>query len=132
MKYRFGFDDSLDVVAVHGMGGVTGLLLTGLLATTAVNASGANGLFYGGGLTQLGRQALAVVITIAYSGILTLLLALLVEKTIGLRASRDAELSGLDEYEHAESAYEHNRFGIGHTTLSHSHSHAHAAPAKRE
>jgi Amt family ammonium transporter len=123
LKYRFGFDDSLDVVAVHGMGGVTGLLATGLLATTAVNAAGANGLFYGGGFAQLGRQALALLVTVGYSFVLTLLLALLVQKTIGLRATREAELSGLDEYEHAESAYDNGRFGGAHTTIGHTLAH---------
>ena len=121
LKYRLGFDDSLDVVAVHGVGGLTGLLATGLLATTAVNAAGANGLFYGGGFTQLGRQALAALVTIAFSGVLTLIIAAVVQKTIGLRADRDVELSGIDEHEHAESAYDHGRFGLSHTALSHSH-----------
>jgi ammonium transporter, Amt family len=131
LKYRLGFDDSLDVVAVHGMGGLTGLLATGLLATTAVNAAGANGLFYGGGFTQLGRQALAALVTIAYSGLLTLLIAALLHKFLGLRATRDVELSGIDEHEHAETAYDHGRFGHGHASLPHLHAHAgpsHADP----
>ena len=121
LKYRLGFDDSLDVVAVHGVGGLTGLLATGLLATTAVNAAGANGLFYGGGFTQLGRQALAALVTIAYSGLLTLLIAAVLHKFLGLRAARDVELSGIDEHEHAETAYDHGRFGHGHATLPHLH-----------
>jgi ammonium transporter, Amt family len=119
-KYRFGYDDSLDVVAVHGVGGVTGLLATGLLATAAVNPATRNGLFYGGGLTQLGDQALAVVVTIAYSGLLTLALAWAVQKTIGLRASEDDEIGGLDEAEHAETAYDHGRLGP-HLSALHSH-----------
>ncbi len=119
LKYRLGFDDSLDVVAVHGIGGLTGLLTTGLLATTAVNAAGANGLFYGGGFTQLGRQALAALVTVAYSGVLTLVIAAVVQKTLGLRATRDAELSGIDEHEHAETAYDHGRFGLSHTAVPH-------------
>jgi Amt family ammonium transporter len=124
LKYRFGFDDSLDVVAVHGIGGLTGLLATGLLATSAVNAASANGLFYGGGFTQLGRQALAALVTIAYSGILTLVIAVVVQKTIGLRATRDVELSGLDEHEHAETAYDHGRFGVPHAAVRSAHGHA--------
>ncbi len=106
LKYRLGYDDSLDVVAVHGIGGVVGLLLTGLLATTAVNAHGANGLFYGGGLGQLGRQALAVLATIGYSGVATLVIAFVIHKTVGLRVTAEAERDGVDETEHAESAYE--------------------------
>ena len=129
LKYRFGFDDSLDVVAVHGIGGITGLLATGLLATTAVNAAGANGLFYGGGFTQLGRQALAALVTVAYSGLLTLAIAALVQRTLGLRASRDVELSGIDEHEHAETAYDHGRFGLSHTAVPHTgFLHHHASP----
>jgi Amt family ammonium transporter len=122
LKYRFGYDDSLDVVAVHGIGGLTGLLATGLLATTAVNAAGANGLFYGGGLTQLGRQALAALVTIAYSGGLTFAIAWVMQRTIGLRAPLEAELVGIDEAEHAETAYDHSRIGTTHTTFA-SHSH---------
>ena len=124
LKYRFGFDDTLDVVAVHGVGGITGLLATGLVATTAVNAATTNGLFYGGGLTQLGRQALAVLVTVAYSGALTFALAWLVEKTIGLRAAPEHELAGIDEAEHAETAYDHGRVGAHFAATTH------AAPAR--
>ena len=111
LKYRFGYDDSLDVVAVHGVGGVIGLLLTGLLATSAVNPAGGDGLFYGGGGTLLGHQVLAVVVTIAYSAIGTFVIAWAVQKTVGLRAAEDDELMGLDEAEHAETAYDHGRLG---------------------
>ncbi len=89
LKYRFGYDDSLDVVAVHGVGGVAGLLLTGLLATGAVNPAGGRGLFYGGGATLLGHQALAVLVTIAYSATATLAVAWAVQRTVGLRAAED-------------------------------------------
>ena len=118
LKYRFGYDDSLDVVAVHGIGGLTGLLATGLLATTAVNAAGANGLFYGGGLTQLGRQALAALVTIGYSAGLTYVIARVLDKTIGLRAARDDELAGIDEAEHAETGYDYGRVGAHITTAA--------------
>ncbi len=112
LKYRFGFDDSLDVLAVHGMGGLTGLLATGLLATTAVNAAGANGLFYGGGAGQLGREALGALVTVVYSGGLTFAIALAVDKTLGLRAAPDVELGGIDEAEHAETGYDYGRGGL--------------------
>jgi ammonium transporter, Amt family len=105
-------------VAVHGIGGLTGLLATGLLATTAVNAAGADGLFYGGGFTQLGRQALAALVTIAYSGGLTYALARILEKFIGLRAAPDDELAGLDEAEHAETGYDLGRIGAHVTTAA--------------
>jgi Amt family ammonium transporter len=116
LKYRFGFDDSLDVVAVHGMGGLTGMLLTGLLATTSVNGLGATGLFFGGGLTQLGRQALAVLVTIAWSFGLTYVIARVIERTLGLRACAEDELTGIDEAEHAETAYDHGSLFAGHGT----------------
>jgi Amt family ammonium transporter len=114
LKYRLGYDDSLDVVAVHGVGGLAGLLLTGLLATTAVNPHGADGLFYGGGPGQLGRQALAALATIGYSAIGTFVIAWAIHKTIGLRVSGEAEWDGIDEAEHAESAYELGTLGHGH------------------
>ncbi|MCL2581990.1 MAG: ammonium transporter [Streptosporangiales bacterium] len=129
-KYRFGYDDSLDVVAVHGVGGVTGLLLTGLLASSAANPAGGDGLFYGGGFALLGHQVLAVLVTIAYSGGLTLALAWAVQKVIGLRAQRDDELMGLDEAEHAETAYDHGRLGA-HLSGLHSALPHHDAPRRR-
>jgi Amt family ammonium transporter len=118
LKYRFGYDDSLDVVAVHGVGGSTGLLATGLLATTSVNAAGADGLFYGGGLTQLGRQALAVLVTLAWSGGLTFAIAWAVQRTLGLRVAPEHELVGIDEAEHAETGYDYGRLSP-HLTASH-------------
>ena len=126
LKHRLGFDDALDVVAVHGVGGVTGLLATGLLATTIINSSGANGLLYGGGLTQFGRQALAAAVAVCYSFALTWLIAWALDKSIGLRVAPHHELAGIDEAEHAETAYEHGR-ASGHFTgsLSRVHSAGH-------
>ncbi len=106
LKYRFGFDDSLDVVAVHGIGGLVGMLLLGLFATRSVNAGGADGLFYGGGLDQLWRQAVAAGATLAYSVVLTFILAWVMHKLMGLRVDRYAESEGVDETEHAETAYD--------------------------
>ena len=106
LKYRMGYDDSLDVVAVHGVGGFAGMLLIGLFATVGVNAQGANGLFYGGGLSQLWRQAVATFAVLGYSLIVTLLIAWVMHKTLGLRVRREAEVDGIDEAEHAEGAYD--------------------------
>ncbi len=105
-KYRLGYDDSLDVVGVHGIGGVIGMLAIGLLATTSVNAAGQDGLLAGGGFGLLGKQALAVVATAAFAFTMTLLVAWLVDKAMGFRADPDAEMRGLDVAQHAESAYE--------------------------
>ena len=106
MKYKFGFDDSLDVVGVHLVGGVIGCLSIGFFGSSAVNSLGLDGLFYGGGFTLLGKQALGVLIVTAYSFFVTLLIGFAIEKTIGFRVKSDAELVGVDQTEHAESAYE--------------------------
>jgi len=105
-KYKFGYDDSLDVVGVHGVGGILGMLAIGLIATLTANAAGADGLFVGGGTTQLGRQVIAIVVVAAFSFIATWLIATLIQKTIGFRVYRDDELNGLDTTFHAESAYD--------------------------
>ncbi|RZT84690.1 ammonium transporter [Pseudonocardia sediminis] len=106
LKYRLGYDDSLDVVAIHGIGGVIGMLALGFFATTSVNADGADGLLYGGGVSQLGKQALAVVVAMVWAFALSAVLAWVIRKTIGFRAHADDESAGIDEAEHAESAYE--------------------------
>ena len=106
LKYRLRLDDSLDVVAVHLVGGLVGTLLVGLFATTAVNPLGADGLFYGGGLAVLGRQSVAAFAVLGYSFVVTLLIGLAIKHTIGLRVDAEAEVAGIDEAEHAESGYE--------------------------
>src|SRR3954449_2926086 len=114
MKYRFRYDDSLDVVGVHGAGGVVGTLLVGVFATQHVNSAiGARGLFSGGGLDLLGEQALAVVVTIAWAFVATWLVAQLVQRTIGLRVTEDVEIEGLDTAVHAESAYDFGNVRAG-------------------
>jgi len=105
LKYKFGYDDSLDVVGVHLVGGLVGTLLIGFLASDAAPA-GVNGLFYGGGLDQLGRQAVAAFAVLAYSFVLTYLIGLAIAKTIGFRVDKDVEVQGVDLNEHAETAYE--------------------------
>ncbi|MEY4497700.1 MAG: hypothetical protein RLZZ364_1005 [Actinomycetota bacterium] len=107
LKYKFGFDDSLDVVGVHLVGGIWGSLSVGLFGAAAVNSIGLDGLFYGGGTTLLGKQALGVVLVAGYSFIATLIIGFAIEKTIGFRISKDAEIEGIDLKEHAESAYEY-------------------------
>jgi Amt family ammonium transporter len=104
MKYKFGFDDSLDVVGVHLVGGLVGTLLIGFLATEAAPA-GVNGLFYGGGADQLGKQAIGAGAVLGYSLIATLIIVLIIKAIIGFRIDEDEEVSGIDLAEHAESAY---------------------------
>ena len=105
-KYKFGYDDSLDVVGVHGVGGILGMLAIGLMATVTANAAGANGLFTGGGMTQLNRQLISIVAVAIFSFVATWIIATIIQKTIGFRAYRDDELNGLDTTFHAESAYD--------------------------
>jgi Amt family ammonium transporter len=105
-KYKFGYDDSLDVVGVHGVGGILGMLAIGLLATVTANEAGANGLFFHGGTTQLGRQVIALTIVALFSFAATWLIATVIQKSIGFRVYRDDELTGLDTTFHAESAYD--------------------------
>jgi|UniRef100_UPI004049B4CF ammonium transporter, Amt family len=106
MKYLFNFDDSLDVVGVHLVGGIWGSLSIGLFGSSAVNSVGLDGLFFGGGTALLGKQALAVAMVAGYSFFATLIIGFAIEKTIGFRVTKDSELEGVDFNEHAESAYE--------------------------
>ena len=106
MKYKLGFDDSLDVVGVHLVGGIVGALMIGFIGTKRVNADSLNGLFYGGGFHLLRLQALAVVSVLAYSFVCAYIIGWVIHKTIGFRVSEEDEISGIDLAEHAESAYD--------------------------
>jgi len=110
LKYRFGYDDSLDVVGVHLVGGVAGTLLIGLLATSAAPA-GVDGLLYGGGLDQLWRQAVAAGVVMVFSFAVAGLVGLALQRTIGFRVDEETEISGVDLVTHAESAYELSTVG---------------------
>ncbi|MCB9408523.1 ammonium transporter [Mycolicibacterium sp.] len=112
LKYKFGYDDSLDVVGVHLVGGMIGTLMVGLVATAEAPAA-VSGLFYGGGVDQLWRQAVGAFAVLGYSGVVTAILALVVKFTIGLRLDREDEASGVDEAEHAETAYDFAVAGTG-------------------
>ncbi len=103
-KSRLGYDDALDVVGVHCVGGTLGALFTGLFATTAVNAAGADGLFYGNP-KQLAVQALAAGVSLAYAFGVSYAILKALDKTMGLRVSGEDELMGLDLSEHGESGY---------------------------
>jgi Amt family ammonium transporter len=107
LKFRLRYDDSLDVVAVHYVGGVVGTLGVGLLAAAAVNPAVVHeGLLMGGGAVQLGKQAIAVVAATAFAFLATYAIAWALRATIGLRVTHDDEAEGLDASQHAESAYE--------------------------
>ena len=106
LKTKFGFDDSLDVIAVHLVGGILGAILLAFFADTKVNSLGFNGIFYGGGAELLMDQLVALGATIAFSFTVTWVLAKVLDKTIGLRVSTEDELVGLDQSQHSESAYQ--------------------------
>ena len=111
LKTRFGYDDALDVVAVHLVGGILGSLLLGVFAHEAVNPAGTDGLINGGGGTLLGKQLVAVLVTLAFSGILTFVIAKVVQAGVGLRVTADDEAAGLDTTQHAETGYNMSELG---------------------
>lgn len=105
LKGKFGYDDSLDAFGVHGIGGLTGTIGAGLLASTAINSAGANGLFFGNAGTLI-VQLKAIAVVGLYSAGMTFILFKLIDKTIGLRVSNDHESMGLDLSQHSEAGYE--------------------------
>jgi len=106
LKYKFGFDDSLDVVGVHLVGGLWGCISIGFFGSSAVNSLGIDGLLYGGGSTLLGKQAFGAFMVMAYSFVVTLILGYIIDKTIGFRVKPESEIAGIDLSELSESAYE--------------------------
>jgi ammonium transporter len=105
MKYRFGYDDSLDVVGVHLVGGLVGTLGIGLIATAAA-PTGVDGLFYGGGADQLWRQSLGSGAVLVYAFVVSGIIGLIVDKVMGFRIDEEHEVSGIDLVVHAETAYD--------------------------
>src|SRR5690348_12967571 len=101
LKDIFHYDDSLDVVGVHMVGGAIGVVLTGVFASLAVNAAGE-----AGGWTQLGRQAVLAVVGIAFPFVMTWIILWVTDHTVGLQVSPEDEQTGLDLSEHAELAYQ--------------------------
>jgi Amt family ammonium transporter len=106
LKYKFNFDDSLDVVGIHLIGGLWGSLSIGFFGSAAVNSIGLNGILYGGGTDLLGKQAFGAFFVLGYSFIATLIIGFIIDKTIGFRVKTDAEVAGIDYDQHAETAYE--------------------------
>ena len=105
LKPKFGYDDSLDVVGVHGVGGTWGALATGLFASKAINPAGNDGLFFGNP-GQLWIQLISVVVTIAFAMVLTAIILSVLKAIMGLRVSDEEERMGLDLTQHNERAYE--------------------------
>ncbi len=124
LKFKFGLDDSLDVVGVHLVGGIIGTVMIGLFSVTAPEGSSiagglTDGLFYGGGVDSLVDQILGVLVAIGWSGTATLVIALVIKYTIGWRVSEEAEVGGIDLDQHGESAYDlHTGIGGGSSLAS--------------
>jgi ammonium transporter, Amt family len=115
LKFRFGYDDSLDVVGVHLVGGLVGTILIGFLATAEAPA-GVDGLFYGGGVDQLWRQVVGAVAVLVFSFVLTLVIGFVIQKTMGFRITEEEEVTGIDNVEHAESGYDFASLGSSGST----------------
>ncbi|PRY45675.1 ammonium transporter [Geodermatophilus tzadiensis] len=112
LKYRLGYDDSLDVVGVHLVGGLWGTVAVGLFASAATTA-GVDGLFYGGGVDQLWRQALGALAVLVYSFVLTLVIGGVVAKVMRFRIAEEDEVAGIDGVVHAETGYDLASLGGG-------------------
>lgn len=105
VKFRFRYDDSLDVLGIHGAGGLVGMVLLGVFASRAIDPAAANGLANGGGLSFFGWEVLAAVVTAVFAFAMTFAIAKVVDTAMGLRVPSDVELQGLDLAQHAETAY---------------------------
>ena len=112
LKFKLGYDDSLDVVGVHLVGGLVGTLMIGFLATSAAPA-GVDGLFYGGGASQLWSQTVAAVVVMVFSFLVAFVIGKVIAKTMGFRVEADDEVSGIDTVIHAEVGYEFGASGSG-------------------
>ncbi len=105
LKFKLGYDDSLDVVGVHLVGGLWGTIAIGFFATDAAPAA-VKGLFYGGGVDQLWRQVIGALAVLVTSFVASYVIGLVLHKTMGFRVSEEAEVSGIDSAEHAETGYD--------------------------
>jgi Amt family ammonium transporter len=104
LKTRLGYDDSLDVVGIHGIGGTWGALATGLFASTRINPDGANGLFFGNP-GQLWIQFVSVIATMVFAFVMTLIILKFIDLVMGLRVTEDEEIRGMDVSLHNEAGY---------------------------
>ncbi|MDI6817181.1 MAG: ammonium transporter [Actinomycetota bacterium] len=126
LKFKLGYDDSLDVVGVHGVGGIVGAILTGVFATVAINEAGANGLLYGG-MDLFVKQLIAIGATIGYSFIMSFIILKAIKAVMGLRVSEEEEINGLDLSLHSENGYALGGFSSG--TLEHTVAATQTAPS---
>jgi ammonium transporter, Amt family len=113
LKYKAGFDDSLDVVGVHLVGGAIGAVSLGFIARYPFLDQQSQGLFYGAGLKQLGLQVLGPVAVGGYSFVMAFIIGKVIDKTIGFRVEEEVEVTGIDAVEHAETSYDLNPASTG-------------------
>ncbi len=111
LKHAFKFDDTLDVFGVHGVGGMFGALMTGFFASKLINSAGADGLFYAGGFTLLGKQLIAIGASGGYAALVTFVLIKALGATMGLRVKKEEEDAGLDLTQHGEAGYSNMETG---------------------
>jgi Amt family ammonium transporter len=116
LKSKLNYDDTLDAFGVHGVGGAVGTILLGVFASKAWNASGADGLITGD-VSFLGKQLLAVAVTVAFSAAGTLVILKVVDATVGLRVTADEEREGLDINLHGEEGYSIGSSTYGRTDM---------------
>jgi Amt family ammonium transporter len=116
LKYRFGYDDSLDVVGVHLVGGIVGTVMIGLVSTASA-PGGVDGLLYGGGAEPLVVQVATALFAMLWSGVATLLVGVLIKVTLGWRIDEEDEVEGIDFVEHGESAYDLGTSGARRSVL---------------
>jgi len=119
LKHKLGFDDALDVVGVHLVGGAFGAISLGFLAAYPIASGQRRGLFYGGGIDQLGVQVLGPVAVGLYSFTVAWILGKIIDKTIGFRVSQEDEIAGIDLGQHAETAYDFGTIHTVHTVTGH-------------
>ncbi|GAA1497662.1 ammonium transporter [Paeniglutamicibacter kerguelensis] len=117
LKYRWGYDDSLDVVGVHLVSGVIGTVALGFIALPVDGIGG--GLFYGGGFGQLWAQLVACAVVMAFTATMTTVIGLAIHKTMGFRVTEEQEVAGIDLMQHAETGYEFGGLGTGGTFVPH-------------
>ena len=132
LKFRLGYDDSLDVVGVHLVGGLVGALLTGVFADLAINEFAViDGLAFGGGFALLGKQLIAIGATLAFSLVMTFAIVKVVDMTVGMRVTEEEEISGLDLAQHQEVGYSLTEGGGGVAAPPLAPAQTHAASAVR-
>ena len=112
LKYRFGYDDSLDVVGVHLVGGLVGTILIGLFADPA-SPAGVAACSTAAASTSCWRQDVGALAVLAFSFVLTLVIGFAIQKTMGFRIPEEDEVAGIDSYAHAESGYDFGSLGAG-------------------